>query len=98
MQVDADDAADDDQIRVFDESEHRKYGDKNAKEHDRIIQQLIAGTNCFQDEIGDKPCGDAGDGCPNTLFGRHAAKDGGMLIGAVVPLDECDQLYGARGE
>ena len=41
MQVDADDAADDDQICVFDESKHRKYGDQNAEEHDRVVQQLI---------------------------------------------------------
>ena len=42
MQVDADDAADDDQIGVFDEGEHRKYRYQNAEEHDCVVQQLVA--------------------------------------------------------
>ena len=75
MQIDADKTADDNQIRVFDEGEHRQYGNENTEKADGVVQKLITGANGFENGIGDKPCGDAGDGCPNALFRGHATED-----------------------
>ena len=75
MQIDADKTADDNQIRVFNEGEHRQDGNENAEKADGVVQKLIAGANGFENGIGDEPCGDAGDGRPNALFRSHATED-----------------------
>ena len=75
MQENADKTADDNQIRVFNEGEHRKDGDKNAEKADGVVQKLIAGAYGFENDIGDEPADDADGGRPDALFGGHAAKD-----------------------
>ena len=75
VQADADKAADDDQIRVFDEGEHRQDGDEDAEKADRVVEKLVAGTNGLENGVGDEPCGDADDGRPDALFRSHAAED-----------------------
>ena len=98
MQENADKAADDNQIRVFNEGEHRQDGNENAEKADGVVQKLIAGANGFENGIGDEPCGDAGDGRPNALFRSHATENRRMLVGAFVPLEECDELQRAGKE
>ena len=75
VKEDADKTADDNQIRVFDEGEHRQDGDENAEKADCVVEQLVAGTDGLENGVGDEPADDADGGRPDALFGGHAAKD-----------------------
>ena len=75
VQADADEAADDDQIRVFDVGEHRQNGDEDAEEADGVVEKLVAGADGLENGVCDKPCGDTGSSRPNALFRGHAAED-----------------------